>query len=62
MAPRLSLTHVDKAFGARKVLHGVSLVVQPGEVHGLLGENGAGKSTKRTLSPVMVCSLASVSG
>ena len=45
MAPRLSLTHVDKAFGSRKVLHGVSLVVQPGEVHGLLGENGAGKST-----------------
>ena len=45
MAPRLSLTHVEKAFGARKVLHGVSLIVQPGEVHGLLGENGAGKST-----------------
>jgi len=45
MAPRLSLTHVEKSFGARKVLHGVSLLVQPGEVHGLLGENGAGKST-----------------
>jgi ribose transport system ATP-binding protein len=45
MAPRLSLTHVEKTFGATKVLHGVSLVVQPGEVHGLLGENGAGKST-----------------
>jgi general nucleoside transport system ATP-binding protein len=24
---------------------GVDLVVQPGEIHGLLGENGAGKTT-----------------
>ncbi|GLS86773.1 ABC transporter [Cypionkella aquatica] len=45
MIPRLSLSQIEKAFGAHKVLHGVSLTVQPGEVHGLLGENGAGKST-----------------
>ncbi len=45
MTPRLALTNVDKAFGNTKVLHGVTLTVQPGEVHGLLGENGAGKST-----------------
>ena len=45
MAPRLSLTDVEKSFGALKVLHGVRLTVEPGEVHGLLGENGAGKST-----------------
>ena len=45
MAPRLALTDVQKSFGATKVLHGVALTVQPGEVHGLLGENGAGKST-----------------
>jgi ribose transport system ATP-binding protein len=45
MTPRLSLTDVQKAFGLTKVLHGVALTVQPGEVHGLLGENGAGKST-----------------
>lgn len=45
MTPRLSLSQIEKAFGAHKVLHGVSLTVQPGEVHGLLGENGAGKST-----------------
>ena len=45
MAPRLSLTDVEKSFGPLKVLHGVRLTVEPGEVHGLLGENGAGKST-----------------
>jgi ribose transport system ATP-binding protein len=42
---RLTLSGIEKAYGATKVLHGVSLTVQPGEVHGLLGENGAGKST-----------------
>lgn len=45
MVPRLSLTDVEKSFGALKVLHGVTLTVEPGVVHGLLGENGAGKST-----------------
>ena len=45
MTPRLSLTDITKSFGPVQVLHGVSLTVQPGEVHGLLGENGAGKST-----------------
>jgi ribose transport system ATP-binding protein len=45
ITPRLRLTDVSKSFGQIKVLHGVSLTVGPGEVHGLLGENGAGKST-----------------
>ncbi|MEI4474084.1 sugar ABC transporter ATP-binding protein [Frigidibacter sp. MR17.24] len=45
MTPRLSLSNIEKSFGPLKVLHGVSLTVEPGEVHGLLGENGAGKST-----------------
>jgi ribose transport system ATP-binding protein len=45
VTPRLRLTDVSKSFGQIKVLHGVSLTVGPGEVHGLLGENGAGKST-----------------
>lgn len=42
---RVALTNVQKSFGATKVLHRVNLTVQPGEVHGLQGENGAGKST-----------------
>lgn len=42
--PRLRVDRLDKAF-ATPVLNGVSLTVQPGEIHGLVGENGAGKST-----------------
>ncbi len=45
MMSRLSLSGVSKSFGSVQVLHDVSLTLQPGEVHGLLGENGAGKST-----------------
>ena len=56
MTSRLSLTDVQKSFGVTKVLHGVALTVQPGEVHGLLGENGAGKSTLlNILSGVLSC-------
>ena len=35
---------ICKSFGANKVLGGVNLHVRPGEVHALMGENGAGKS------------------
>jgi ribose transport system ATP-binding protein len=41
----LHLENIHKAFGPVRALRGVNLTVQPGEVHGLIGENGAGKST-----------------
>ncbi len=41
----LAMKGIKKAFGPIKVLHGVDLEVRAGEVHALLGENGAGKST-----------------
>ena len=36
---------IGKHFGNFHALSGVSMKVEPGTVHGLLGENGAGKST-----------------
>ncbi|HNQ22615.1 MAG TPA: sugar ABC transporter ATP-binding protein [Phycisphaerae bacterium] len=45
VSPRLEMLGVGKRFGATVALADVSLVVQPGEVHALVGENGAGKST-----------------
>lgn len=44
-APVLSLEAVGKSFGPIKVLHDIDLVLRAGEVHALIGENGAGKST-----------------
>jgi rhamnose transport system ATP-binding protein len=43
--PPASLKGVSKRFGATQALDGVSLDLLPGEIHGLVGENGAGKST-----------------
>ncbi len=45
MTPRLQLTGITKAYPAVVANSGISLTVQPGEIHAVLGENGAGKST-----------------
>ena len=47
----LALENVHTYYGKSHILHGVSLEVGPGEVVGLLGRNGVGKST--TLKSVM---------
>ncbi len=43
--PLLNATGITKRFGALVANDAVDLVIQPGEVHAVLGENGAGKST-----------------
>src|SRR5919202_1676725 len=44
-APLLEVHGVHKRFGGVHALRGVRLDVRAGEVHALVGENGAGKST-----------------
>lgn len=41
----LQVLHVNKSFPGVKALNDVSMTMQAGSVHALLGENGAGKST-----------------
>jgi len=43
--PFLAASGVDKHFGGVVALHGADFACQAGEIHALLGENGAGKST-----------------
>ena len=49
--PLVALDEVHTYYGKSHILHGVSLTVAPGEVVGLLGRNGVGKST--TLKTIM---------
>ena len=41
----LVVDHISKSFGPVRALDGVSFSVEPGRIFGLLGANGAGKTT-----------------
>ena len=41
----LELRNIDKSFGDKEVLKGVSFKAEGGKAFGLLGRNGAGKTT-----------------
>ena len=45
MTDALVLSDVHKSYGQREAVHGVSLTVKEGEIFGLIGHNGAGKTT-----------------
>ena len=42
---RIELHDIHKYYGASRANNGISLTIEPGTIHGILGENGAGKST-----------------
>ena len=50
--------HIDKRFGITHAVNDVSLTVAAGEVRGLIGENGSGKSTFCQ----MLCGIYSIGG
>jgi ribose transport system ATP-binding protein len=43
--PRLDVSGLSKSFRGQRVLREAGLSIQPGELHGLVGQNGSGKST-----------------
>ncbi|MBE5779642.1 MAG: ABC transporter ATP-binding protein [Clostridiales bacterium] len=54
----IRIDHLEKTYGNRKAVDGLSLSVQEGELFALLGQNGAGKTT--TIR--MLCGLALPTG
>lgn len=45
MRDAIKINNISKSFGSKKVLDGINLDVEEGEVFGLLGPSGAGKTT-----------------
>jgi Fe-S cluster assembly ATP-binding protein len=41
----LRIAGLTASVGGAQILHGIDLVIRPGEVHAVMGPNGAGKST-----------------
>ena len=56
--PLLVAEHIDKQFGITHAVNDVSLTIDAGEVRGLIGENGSGKSTFSQ----MLCGIYSIGG
>jgi len=57
----LRVDNIEKSFGEKKVLNGISFVAEGGKAFGLLGRNGAGKTTTiRILMDVFPANSGSV--
>lgn len=51
--PLLEMKHIRKCFSSTVALNTVDMDVYPGEIRGLIGENGSGKSTISTIAAGM---------
>ena len=49
----VELKHITKRFPGVVALKDMSIGIRPGEIHGLIGENGAGKSTTMNIITIM---------
>ena len=54
----LKAEHIDKRFGITHAVNDVSLEIAAGEIRGLIGENGSGKSTFCQ----MLCGIYTIGG
>ena len=54
--PMIEVDGVEKSYGERAALRGVSFAVSSGEIVGLLGPNGAGKSTAMSILATILAS------
>ncbi|MEO0630693.1 MAG: ATP-binding cassette domain-containing protein, partial [Planctomycetota bacterium] len=52
--PLLEASKLKKSYNGRAVVQGVSFKVEPGETVGLLGRNGAGKTTSFRMTIGMI--------
>ena len=41
----VTVTGLSKSYSGKKVIDNLNLTIRPGQIYGLLGANGAGKST-----------------
>ena len=58
----LQLRDISKSFGRNQVLFSIDFDLQPGEIHGIMGENGAGKSTLMNIIYGNLMQMAAKSG
>ncbi len=49
----LKTNNIFKKYGENTVLNNICIEIKKGEVHTLVGENGAGKTTPRNILPVL---------
>lgn len=60
----IKATQLSKSFGTREVLHDINFTIPSGEIFGLLGPSGAGKTTliKILTGQLSYCGLAEILG
>ena len=57
----LELRNISKSFGETKALNNVDFYLRKGTIHGLLGENGAGKTSLMNIILVFTNQIAELS-